>query len=132
MKKKRISKTKGYVALTVVLMLTPLLLSIGINAIYRNISIYRTEKITFDHNLLEINAETCLEESVVKIKREPTFTGVYIVTQPTWSCESNILDKTGETGIKLIDIKATDNNGNFVSLKKQLNISTDPFEISNI
>lgn len=123
---------KGYIALTTVLIVLPILLLSGIDLIYKNISLIITSKMTYDSNLLQINAETCLEESVYKIKRDYLFTGVFSMTQTGWSCETIIADKVGEPGVKLMSITAIDDFDNYVNIQKELNISTDPFEISNI
>lgn len=123
---------KGYIALTTVLIVLPILLLSGIDLIYKNISLLVTSKMTYDSNLLQINAETCLEESVYKLKRDHLFTGVFTMTQTGWSCEAIIADKVGEPGVKLMSITATDDSDNYVNIQKELNISTDPFEISNI
>ena len=87
---------------------------------------------TYDSNLLQINAETCLEESVYKLKRDHLFTGVFTMTQTGWDCETIIADKVGEPGVKLMSITAIDSSDNYVNIQKELNIITDPFEISNI
>ncbi len=129
MKKK---KQKGYIALTTVLIILPLLLLTGIDSVYKNITLLLTGKMTYDHNILEINAETCLEESVYKIKKNRTYAGVLTITQTEWSCTATISDKSGEAGVKLIEITASDKGDNVVTIFKQLNTNTDPFGISNI
>ena len=61
-------KKNGYIALTTVLVIIPLLLATGIDLAYRSITNALVSKLEFDHNMLEVNAESCLEESVRKIK----------------------------------------------------------------
>ncbi len=82
--------------------------------------------------MLEVNAESCLEESVRKIKFNILFEGTLIVEQTTWTCNSVITNKPGVSGVKIINIQASDENENVVLLNKELNTNTDPFEISNI
>ncbi len=86
----------------------------------------------YDYNILEINAETCLEESVYKIKKNRSISDTFTITKPEWSCTCQISDKPENFGVKTIGIIATDQNSNHVTLSKELNTNTDPFEISNI
>ena len=123
---------KGYIALTTVLIVLPILLLTGIDLVYKNIGLLLTSKMTYDSNILQINAETCLEESVHKIKRDHLFVGVFSMTQEGWSCNSIIADKVGEPGVKLLSITTTDESDNYVNILKELNVNSDPFEISNI
>ncbi|HHX99576.1 TPA: hypothetical protein GX533_02795 [Candidatus Dojkabacteria bacterium] len=125
-------KKNGYIALTTVLVIIPLLLATGIDLAYRSITNALVSKLEFDHNMLEVNAESCLEESVRKIKFNILFEGTLIVEQPTWTCNSVISNKPGVSGVKIINIQASDGNQNVVLLNKELNTNTDPFEISNI
>ena len=125
-------KKNGYIALTTVLVIIPLLLATGIDLAYRSITNALVSKLEFDHNMLEVNAESCLEESVRKIKFNILFEGTLIVEQPTWTCNSVISNKPGVSGVKIINIQASDENENVVLLNKELNTNTDPFEISNI
>jgi hypothetical protein len=124
---------KGYIALTTVLVILPLLLLTGIDSLYRNMTTLVVGKMTYDSNILESNAETCLEETVYKIKRERTYTGVFNINMDDWSCTIDVTDKVGFTGVKIINIEAVDTiNGITTFTEKELNINTDPFEISNI
>jgi hypothetical protein len=134
MKKKDIKQLKnnGYIALTTVLVIIPLLLATGIDLAYRSITNAIVSKLEFDHNMLEVNAESCLEESVRKIKFNILFEGTLVINQPTWTCNSVISNKPGVSGVKTINIQASDENENVVLLNKELNTNTDPFEISNI
>lgn len=125
-------KLVGYIALTTVLVILPLLLLSGIDTIYTNISLLISGKMQYDYNILEINAESCLEESVYKIKKNRAFTGSFVITRTDWNCTSIISDKTGHLGVKIIEVAATDENENHVKISKELNTNTDPFEISNI
>ena len=125
-------KKNGYIALTTVLVIIPLLLATGVDLAYRSITNAIVSKLEFDHNMLEVNAESCLEESVRKIKFNILFEGTLIVEQTTWTCNSVITNKPGVSGVKIINIQASDENENVVLLNKELNTNTDPFEISNI
>lgn len=126
------SKQKGYIALTTVLVIIPLLLATGVNLAYKSITAALVGKLEFNHNMLEVNAESCLEETVRKIKFNTLFEGTMIMEQPSWQCSSIVTNKRGVSGVKVLNIQAQDENQNVVLLNKELNINTDPFEISNI
>ena len=124
---------KGYIALTTVLIILPLLLLTGVDSLYRNMTTLIVSKMTYDSNILESNAETCLEETVYKIKRNRTYTGTFNLSMNDWVCTIEVADKVGFPGVKLIYIEAQDTiNDIYTFTQKELNINTDPFEISNI
>lgn len=131
-KQRKEKKQKGYIALTTVLVIIPLLLATGVNLAYRSITAALVGKLEYNHNMLEINAESCLEETVRKVKFNTLFEGTIVIQQPTWECNSTVTKKVGVNGIKILNILAKDENQNVVLLNKELNINTDPFEISNI
>lgn len=122
---------KGYVALTTVLVMLPLLLLTGISSLYGNISSLIIGKMNYDYEILQTNSETCLEEAVYRIKRSHSYTGTFDVNMDNWSCTVSIGDKAGYPGIKTINIVGNDTNGVSITNSKELNINTDPFEISN-
>ncbi len=122
---------KGYVALTTVLVILPILLLTGIDSLYRNMTTLITGKMTYDSHILKSHSETCLEETVYKIKRNIAYTGTYSLSLDNWSCEIEVEDKLGNPGIKIITIEATDDIGTYIFTEKELNINVDPFEISN-
>ena len=122
---------KGYVALTTVLIILPLLLITGIDTLYKNMTTLIAGKMNYDSQILKSNSETCLEEAVYVIKRDYGYTGILNLSMDTWNCKIEIYDKIGSTGIKIINIEATDDNGMYTFTEKELNINVDPFEISN-
>lgn len=123
---------KGYVALTTVLIVLPLLLITGLDSLYSNMTTLIVGKMTYDSQILESNSETCLEEAVYIIKRNFSYIGVSTVSMDNWSCEIEVYDKVGNPGFKIIRIEAYDDNGIYTNIEKELNINVDPFEISNI
>ena len=102
---------KGYVALTTVLVMLPLLLLTGISYLYGNISSLLIGKMSYDYEILRSNSETCLEEAVYRIKRGGTFVGTFDISMDNWSCSVTVGDKDGFPGVKVIHILATDGNG---------------------
>jgi hypothetical protein len=124
-------KKKGYVALTTVLVILPLLLITGINSVYSNLTTLIVGKMNYDYELLKLNGETCLEESVYKLKWNPNFTGTITVDIDDWYCISEITNKTGEPGIKIIDMSLSDLNDIDINIIKEVNTNTNPYELTN-
>lgn len=122
---------RGYIALTTILIIVPLLLLTGINSLYSNITNLSISKINFDAQRLRINSDTCLEEAIYKIKRNKSFVGDLEIIKSDWSCSTNIIDKQGENGVKIITIVTIDGNVQ-VTVKKQLDTNSDPFDLSYI
>lgn len=125
-------KMKGYVALTAVLVMIPLLLITGIELVYRNITLLSIGKINYDWQILKIHSQTCLEESIYKISLDNDYIGEFIITEEYWSCTSNITDVSGEITQKIIDLEVSNTEGVSISLQKKIDTSYDPFELSNI
>lgn len=123
---------KGYVALTTVIVILPLLLLTGIDTLYKNMTTLIVGKMNYDAQILRINSDTCLEETVYKIKKDRVYTGEYILTLDSALCNISVSDKIDSPGIKILNIQASDENGTKLNIEKELNINTDPFEISNI
>jgi len=123
---------KGYVALTTVLIIIPLLLITGVTSLYDNITVLSVSRYNYDSQVLRVNSQTCIEESIYKIKRSISFTGVLNISKENWSCVINISDKQGYTGIKILDISVEDINNTKLSLKKELDTNTNPFTLKNI
>jgi hypothetical protein len=123
---------KGYVALTTVLVILPLLLVTGIDTLYNNMTTLIVGKMSYDYQILQSNSETCLEETVYKLKRNREYIGEYNISMDTWNCDIEVSNKIDNPGIKVIRIESTDENGTYLLINKELNMNTDPFEISNI
>ncbi len=122
---------KGYVALTTVLVILPLLLITGIDTLYKNMTTLVIGKMNYDSQILKSNSETCLEEAVYVIKRNYEYTGILNISMDNWSCKIEVYDKVDTPGFKIINIEATDDTGIHIYTEKELNINVDPFEISN-
>ncbi len=122
---------KGYVALTTVLVILPLLLITGIDTLYKNMTTLVIGKMNYDSQILKSNSETCLEEAVYVIKRNYEYTGILNISMDNWSCKIEVYEKVDTPGFKIINIEATDDTGIHIYTEKELNINVDPFEISN-
>lgn len=125
-------KSKGYVALTTVLVMIPLLLLTGINAIYNNLTSLIVGKMNYDYQILNINMQTCLEETVYKIKWEVDYTGDFTMDMGDWTCTSSVTNKDLEPDIKIIEMQLTDSINNVQkTVIKEININSNPFELTN-
>lgn len=123
---------KGYVALTTILIIVPLLLLTGMDSVYRSLTTVLVGKMNYDYQILKIDGESCLEESVYRVKRNHNLTGNVQIPSGEVICDVNISNKAGVSGVKIIDITATDSNGIKIFVKKELNTNTNPFELINI
>ena len=85
----------------------------------------------YDYQILKTNEETCIEETVYKIKRSADFTGDILITFDDWSCLSTVTNKIGEPGIKVIEMELSDDHDIRLNARKELNTNTNPFEIEN-
>lgn len=123
---------KGYIALTTVLIIVPLLVLTGINTLYQNITYLSVSKMDYDYQLLKVGSESCLEEIVYYIKRNPFFTGDHLISIGDTECNVNIQNKAGFPGVKVLSFVSHDNVGAEYSFIKELDTNSNPFEIINI
>lgn len=129
MKKEYKHRKKGYVALTTVLVLVPMLLLIGITLIVNNIDLLITSHSLYEHKTLELKAITCQEEALFRIKDNISFTGANSITINGSTCTYTVTDGSS-SGLKeiLIDI----NNGEYhYSKEKTVDTNQNPFMITN-
>ena len=125
-------KIKGYVALTAVLVMIPLLLLTGIELVYRNITLLNIGGINYDWQILKTYSQTCLEESLYKISLDTNYEGEFDIIGEDWSCTANISNIIEEIGVKTILLEVSDPEGTSVTLRKEINTNSDPFSLSNI
>jgi hypothetical protein len=128
-------KLKGYVALTTVLVMLPLLLLTGLNTLYNSITDLIIGKMNYDYQILDTALDSCLEETVYRIKWEVDYTGEFVMDMIDYSCTSTVSNKDPilEPGIKIVEIEVTDPiNSIERSITKELNSNINPFELKNI
>jgi hypothetical protein len=122
---------KGYVALTTVLVIIPLLLLTGVDSVYKNLTTLITGRMNYDYQILKTNTESCLEEAIYKTKRSSNYTGEFSLGNGSWSCIVTVSNDT-TPGIKIISIESSDTNNIRFSIIKSLNTNVNPFEVSTI
>lgn len=125
-------KIKGYVALTAVLVMIPLLLLTGMELLYKNITLLSIAKVNYDWQVLTTYSETCLEESMYKLVLDESYTGEFSITQEDWACTANITNIVGEDGFKLITMETSNPEGINISIQKKVDTNCDPFKLYNI
>jgi len=123
---------KGYIALTTILIIVPLLLLTGVNTLYDSITSLSISKMSYDSQILRANSESCLEESVYRIKRDPDLIGDITLTEDDWSCVINVVDKAGFPGSKTLTITSEDVNGMKFTVRKEIDTTTNPFKLTNL
>ncbi len=123
---------KGYVALTTVLIIIPLLLLTGVDSVYKSLTTVITSRMNYDYQILKTNKETCIEETIYRVKRSVDYTGEFTLAIDDWSCISTVTNVVGEPGIKEIFMELTDSNGTVINVNKELNTNINPFELSNL
>ena len=123
---------KGYVALTTILVILPLLLLAGVDSVYKNLTSLLVGKMSYDFQVLQTSEETCLEESVYRIKRSANYVGDFSISQQDWECNVNVANKEGSAGIKIISIVVSDINDIKISSTKELNTNENPYILKNL
>lgn len=123
---------KGYVALTTILVILPLLLLAGVDSVYKNLTSLIVGKMNYDYQILKTDGETCLEESVYRIKRSVNYVGTFTMAQEDWSCEVNVTNKEATPGVKIINIVISDINNIKISSIKELDTNENPFVLKNL
>jgi len=122
---------KAYVALTTILIIIPILLMGGIALLYSNMNLLISTQSMYASSLSNNEYNTCLEESVLKIKRDNNYTGTLTINFPSYTCTAVISNYMGNTNIKQIDITVT--SGIYTYNRVQIvDISISPYSVSNL
>jgi len=126
---KRKTKTKGNISLTLVLIFTAVLISIGINLILTSIDLSFNSKAFISAATNRSIARSCIEDAASKIKMNNTYTGVFTITMSNGSCTATIAN-SATSGVKIISVSSVYDSYNYSEIKK-LDTNTSPFTISN-
>lgn len=121
---------KASVALTTVLVTTAVLLAGSISILFNIIDMTRTNKDNLTYELNSIRADSCLEESMNKLKFNPNYTGEVIITFSDGTCLSNITIDPVNNDIR--DLYITSNIDEYYhEMYKKVDISQTPFYVFN-
>ncbi len=122
-------KIKGYIALTMILILVPALVLTGITLMSSNINLLVSSKSIVNNSLLRVKTTTCLEEALFRLNRNPALTGEMTVNLADDQCIVNITNDV-DPNIRNITINI-ESSGYFYQLDKYVDISQNPFIVSN-
>lgn len=123
-------KFKASVSLTTVLVTTAVLLAGSISVLFNIIDMTRTNKDNLMYELNSIRADSCLEESMNKLKFNPNYTGDVSITFIDGSCISNITIDPLNIIIRDLHITSTIDEYHYEMYKK-VDISQTPFYVYN-
>lgn len=120
-------KYNGGVALTTVIILTALLMLSGTTIVLTSIDLRKSTKNNSSYIQAEINFDSCIEESVHRIKFNPTFTGSFSINLLNGSCQS-IVSNDANPAVKVFNITSISEGSTYTGSIK-VDTSTYPFEI---
>lgn len=123
------SKKKGNVSLSLVLVFTAVLITMGINLILTSIDFSFNSKAYIGNSTARTLSRTCIEEAASKVKSNSSYTGTFSLTLANGSCSATITN-SGVAGVKSIASSSTYDVYTFSETKK-LDTNTSPFTISN-
>ena len=122
-------KLQGGIALTTVIVLSGVLLTTGIAIAITAIDLRKASEAATDNFVAESYSLTCLDESVNKLKFNPTYTGNFSLTLPDGDCSSFI---TNNANPNYKDVAIMSSKGrSIVEVSYVLDVSDYPFQIVN-
>lgn len=130
MKKTAKNKVRGYIALTIVIILIPVMMMGGVELLYNNIDFMKSAKSLSDSEKLSFSLRSCTEESIQRIKKNPLFTGQLLYTINGFACDVTITNNATNPAIKIIDSKVNSGILNKREIKN-LDTSKSPYELTN-
>jgi hypothetical protein len=118
---------KGSVALTTVIVLSGILIAAAATLTLVTIDLRQGTALSIDYTEAQIHIDTCIEESVQRLKYLPTFTGEITVDFDNGSCRSTISDGA-QPGIKLVEMESSSGEAMYM---KSISVDTTdyPFEV---
>lgn len=114
----RLRYKKGSIALTTVLMVSAILLASGLTLILTSIDLSFASKNFNSYQLSKIRSKTCLEESLYKISKNPSYTGTVSYTYSDGSCTAIITNDLVISTTKIVSINTTLNVYNYSETKR--------------
>ncbi len=84
-------------------------------------------------NKLRITADSCFEETMYKLVRDPNFTGTLPMSFPESqnSCNISIQNDAANPALKIVTITSTDTQYS-AELQKKVDTSSEPYEVTNL
>ena len=118
---------KGSVALTTVILVSGILLTIGVTIILIGIDLAKSSRSYFNYVQAEINSTTCLEEGLERVKKNLSIEDTFTIPLQEGSCTVIISNDTNP-GIKKFEITSEYQENSYGIIKK-VDTSKNPFEI---
>ncbi len=115
------------VALTTVVLLSGILLVTAVAIVISNLDISMAIKNVESFNIAKLNTFSCIEESIYKLKFEPTFTGNIVVNDLNDSCTA-VVSNDANPNYKTITSTSNTDGTNYTTTIT-VDISMNPFEI---
>jgi hypothetical protein len=121
---------KANISLTTVIVVGAVLFLIGATLMVSTLDLLSATKGFAGMQISQVNARSCLEESLAKIKTNPAYTGTNSVTLATGTCSFSITNYQNNVTQKLI-VLTGQYNGTKYQMTKLADISQSPYQISN-
>ena len=118
---------KGSVALTTVILVSGILLTIGVTIILIGKDLAKSSRSYFNYVQAEINSTTCLEEGLERVKKNLSIEDTFTIPLQEGSCTVIISNDTNP-GIKKFEITSEYQENSYGIIKK-VDTSKNPFEI---
>jgi hypothetical protein len=122
-------RQKGNITLTLVLFVSVILLLGGITVVIASIDFTQSSKSFYNTTLANIRSQSCLDDGLLRIKNDTSYTGNYSITFSDGSCTGTVVN-SGTPNIKSITITGLVNGYSYTKIKKA-DTSTSPFTLSN-
>lgn len=119
---------KGSVALTLVLVTSSMLLVSGITVLLLSIDLTISSKNVNSRLLADIRSRTCFEESMFRLKQNPSFTGTVEYAYENGNCEGNIAQDAVNANLRVITVSG--NLNEYTHNEEYLvDVSEEPFTV---
>lgn len=118
---------KGSVALTTVILVSGILLTIGVTIILVGIDLSKSSRSYFNYIQAEIYSTSCIEEGLDRVKRNLSLVGTITIPLEEGSCTIIITNETNPS-IKIFDISSIYQENTYKIIKK-VDTSKNPFEV---
>jgi len=123
------AKPKGNVSLTLVIVFTAVLISMGITLILTTVDYTFNSKVFNSNTVSKAKARSCIEDAISRIKANTSFTGSFTITFSDGNCTANV-SNSPSPGIKNISVTGNYDSITYTETKK-LDTNQLPFILSN-
>ena len=125
---RNIIRLKANVSLALVLVITAVLISASIIVLLSSADLANTTKDSFNLYLNEMRSRSCIEEGLIRIKNDVTYTGEMSITYSNGICTTNISNDPANPNLKIFLVESTVDTYNY-SITKKVDTSQDPYYV---